>query len=272
MKRLLESILKEEVRNFSYLNTKLVKDKFDEKGQMVDILVLVNDKIVNIELNLKFDKEIKIRNFNYSVRILLGLSKKGKNFKDLKVDKVVQANLNFGTKESINEENVYLYSEEKKEKYLDNFIIKNYNIDKYKEKYYNKEELTKDELIFAILDLPLEELEKLSLEDDLVMEYKELLEKINSQEPFIYDVITEEEEEYYREIGLEEARKEGLKLGIEEGIQQGIEQGIEQGIKQGKEENKIEVAKKLLQKNMPIDFISEVTNLDEKTIEKLKRN
>lgn len=35
MKRLLESILKEEVHEFFYLNTKLVKDKFDEKGQRV---------------------------------------------------------------------------------------------------------------------------------------------------------------------------------------------------------------------------------------------
>ena len=50
MKILLEIILKEEVIDYVILSNKLIKDKVNEKGMEVDLLVLVNKKLVNIEI------------------------------------------------------------------------------------------------------------------------------------------------------------------------------------------------------------------------------
>lgn len=52
---------------------------------------------------------------------------------------------------------------------------------------------------------------------------------------------------------------------MEEGLAEGLERGLEQGIKQ----EKIEVAKKSLEKNIPIETISEITGLSIKEIQDL---
>ena len=77
-------------------------------------------------------------------------------------------------------------------------------------------------------------------------------EKINLQKQLEMD-----REEYY------------TKKGIEQGIEQGLSQGISQGITQGKKENSIEIAQKMLNKNIPIEDIIELTNLSKKELEKL---
>ena len=50
-----------------------------------------------------------------------------------------------------------------------------------------------------------------------------------------------------------------------------IEQGIEQGIDQGIEQNKISTAKKMLEKNIDIDSIKEITGLYLDEIKELKK-
>ena len=52
--------------------------------------------------------------------------------------------------------------------------------------------------------------------------------------------------------------------------QKGIQQGIRQGIQQGIAERNIEIARKLLKRNRPIDEIVEDTGLTREEIENLK--
>ena len=57
----------------------------------------------------------------------------------------------------------------------------------------------------------------------------------------------------------------------QQAIQQyGYEQGIEHGIQQGVQQNKLDVAKKLLNLDIPIEDIIELTGLTKEEIEKLK--
>lgn len=58
--------------------------------------------------------------------------------------------------------------------------------------------------------------------------------------------------------------------GIKEGIEKGIEEGIKNGEASGKKKSQIEIAKKLLKLNMPIEQISKITELSIEEIEKLK--
>ena len=85
--------------------------------------------------------------------------------------------------------------------------------------------------------------------------------------------------EYARESGREEGREEGHKVGKEEGLKEGKEEGLKEGHKEGKEEgikegakqNSCDIAKRMLEKGIDIETISELTGLTEKEISELNR-
>ena len=64
---------------------------------------------------------------------------------------------------------------------------------------------------------------------------------------------------------LEYATQTGLKKGMEEGLQKGLQKGLQQGIKEGIQS----VAKKLLEKDIPIEIIKSTTGLTDEEISKL---
>ena len=65
--------------------------------------------------------------------------------------------------------------------------------------------------------------------------------------------------EYARETGREEGLEEGHKVGKEEGL------------KEGAKRNSFDIAKRMLEKGIDIETISELTGLTEKEISKLNR-
>ena len=89
--------------------------------------------------------------------------------------------------------------------------------------------------------------------------------------------------EYARESGREEGREEGHKVGKEEGLKEGRKEGKEEGRKEGKEEgikegreegakrNSCDIAKRMLEKGIDVETISELTGLTEKEISELDR-
>jgi len=93
--------------------------------------------------------------------------------------------------------------------------------------------------------------------------------------------------EYARETGREEGREEGHKVGKEEGLkegreeghkegkEEGLKEGKEEGIKEGREEGakrkSFDIAKRMLEKGIDVETISELTGLTEKEISELDR-
>ena len=89
--------------------------------------------------------------------------------------------------------------------------------------------------------------------------------------------------EYARETGREEGREEGHKVGKEEGLKEGLKEGREEGHKEGKEEGikegreegakqkSFDIAKRMLEKGIETETISELTGLTEKEISELDR-
>ncbi len=73
--------------------------------------------------------------------------------------------------------------------------------------------------------------------------------------------------EYARETGREEGREEGHKVGKEEGLKVGREEGRAEGAKQ----NSFDIAKRMLEKGIAIETISDLTCLTEKEISELNR-
>ena len=50
----------------------------------------------------------------------------------------------------------------------------------------------------------------------------------------------------------------------------GLAEGREEGLAEGKTEERLEIAKKMLKANSPIDFICQMTSLSEEDVLKLK--
>ena len=73
--------------------------------------------------------------------------------------------------------------------------------------------------------------------------------------------------------GIKEGKKKGMeegkKQGIEEGKKQGMEEGKRQGISQGEKNKAIEIAKKMKQQGIEYRIIQEVTDLDEEEIKNI---
>ena len=59
--------------------------------------------------------------------------------------------------------------------------------------------------------------------------------------------------------------------GKEEGIAIGIEKGKQEGKQEGSIESKFEVARKLIQRNMPIEDICDLTNLSHEEVQALMK-
>jgi len=75
----------------------------------------------------------------------------------------------------------------------------------------------------------------------------------------------EAREKFIRDYNNRMAEAEDI--GMEKGLKQGIAQGIEQGIEQGMEKAKIQMAKALLAKDVPMETISSATGM---SIDELK--
>ena len=68
--------------------------------------------------------------------------------------------------------------------------------------------------------------------------------------------------------GKAEGRAEGLAEGHAKGRAEGIAEGIEEGIAQGEKRTNLKIVRKMLEKKMDINLISELTGLTEEEIKK----
>ena len=73
--------------------------------------------------------------------------------------------------------------------------------------------------------------------------------------------------EYARETG----REEGLKVGREKGLEEGHKKGHKEGKEEGAKQKSFDIAKRMLEKGIDIETISELTGLTEKEISELDR-
>ena len=79
-----------------------------------------------------------------------------------------------------------------------------------------------------------------------------------------------------KELELQEKRydfirmqKGALKLATEQGLEQGLERGIERGLEQGSEKRAIVIARNMKKTGMPVDEISQLTDLSIKQINEI---
>ena len=255
---LLASILNVDVLKIKNNITKIsdtndLKNKNDKQRRM-DFVYRIDNLSLDIELNLK-PRPIKERNINYLMSLHLRKFKKGNRYEDNY--RTIQININNEMIDESDEviEEYYFRKEDGKE-YAKNIGFYVVNIPNIKKIWYNKEdeEFEKYKYMLSFFETNVDMIRRIYEGDEVVMDI------INKQEEFSRD--NEEWETFRSENELEEEYQLGIEYAKEEGIEKGIELGKLQGIKK--------IAKSMLDKNMDIKNIVDITGLSEEEILSLK--
>lgn len=112
------------------------------------------------------------------------------------------------------------------------------------------------------------EVKKIMENNKEIKEAKNELDKI-SQDEIMRRILLKEK---LMRMDTKQMEKEAVEEGMKKGMEKGMEKGIEKGKIEGERKEKIETAKRMLEKNMPIETIIEVTQLTEKEINEIIKN
>ena len=244
--RLLEDILDTKVTIKKVSVPELIKKNIYVKGKTLDVLVETDSEEINIEVNSYSNKVLRRRNASYIFSRYANNVEVGSSY--LKMPKFIQVNLTSETDSDIPDVAKYtLIDKNTFEQYIDNLIIYEFNLPKIKETCYNKNNKHK---FIALLDANKEELTKLSNGDKFMEKFKSEVDKLNSDDKFVKFLSDEKE----TELLINTYRDEGYDKGLEKGTLQ----------------EKQKIAREMLNRDMDISLISELTKLSKEEIETLK--
>ena len=147
--------------------------------------------------------------------------------------------------------------DEEGERFVKNFKIYEINMDYYSNVWYskNEEEIEKKKYMI-MLDLGKKELETMP-KDKIVDKYITKVTIVNNDPEFMSYMSEEEDKRKIQNSLYNESREKGYNSGLKKGLKEGISKGKEEGKKEGS----IAVARNMLNKNMKIEEISELTGL-----------
>ncbi len=259
--------------NIVFKNVELPKNSVREKGKATDLIVEIKENIINLEMNKNYYEGLYDKNDSYLEKIKEGSITRGQIYPRRK--KIIQ--INFDNFKIFDERIIIKFEMIDKErglvrsKYVYNSDVEIYhvNLQKIKEKYYNKEKLSRFEKELLMMTLDDERELKDVSKGDKEMEYvAKKISKVSKEEEMqgIYDI--EERQEFIQNRIREYAMIDGYKEGYDEGTKKGIEEGI----KKGSLNKQKQIAKNLLEKGIDINIISSSTGLSKEEIEKLKKD
>ena len=258
-------------RNLVFKNSELTKEEIEEKGKITDLLIELENNIINLEMNKYYYEGLFNKNDRYVTKLKEGMISKKERFAEEK--KVIQ--INFNNFDMFNERVIIKFKMMDPERHL---IRSDYmrvtdteiyyvNLKRVRQKYYNKEELTKfeKELLIMTTDNK-EELRKISKGSKEMESVAKKISKLPKEEEMQGIYLKEEQEAFIRD----QIRAYAMTDGHAAGKKEGIKEGIKEGKLVGKIESKKEIALNMLNKNMDVKTISELTGLPENEITNLK--
>ena len=261
LKALLEFILKIKIDKLEIKKTELLSGNVNIKDKRVDAIVHTGNKKIEIEINSQNKDYLHTRSTAYICNIYQSNANVGDTYNE-NTD-IIQVNLTWGLGRNNDEMKIYKIMNEKGELYVKNFIIYEINMDYYDKIWYskNKEEIKKNQYMI-MLDLDKKELKNMP-KDKIVDKYITNVTIVNDDPEFQKYMSEEEDKRKIQNSLLSEAK--------EEGISQGYTSGINDGISKGENKKSIEIAKNMLNKNMSIEDISDITCLSIEEINKLTK-
>ncbi|MBQ3307276.1 MAG: Rpn family recombination-promoting nuclease/putative transposase [Bacilli bacterium] len=257
---LLETCLNIKINDIEYLNLEDNVDYLNTRKKSYDLRLSTEVGRIQVEVNANIYQYSRIRQVAYLSNEYSHVTLAGDDYsEDLNV---IQINFTYGLMTRFNEKYQYLYDEkdyrvyklrdEEGKEYVDNYKIYEFNMDYYLNFWYNKDEKMIDKYKFLIMmNLDLENLEKLKRKSKVVEKYMEEINKINKDPKFIEYMSYEEDQRKMQNTLLRKAKEEGLEKGLE----------------QGSKEKANEVVLKMKEEGLDSSLISKITGL---TIEEIK--
>ena len=261
-KDLLSAILDEQINSVD-LNQNIVLRRRNPNDKMgiVDVLAKINDnEYCNIEMQLSADKDIIKRILYYWSKQYSKELQKGHHYMDLKrTINVLIANFKIDILKNLDFHTQWKIIEEK-----------------------GRKTVLTDDLELHIIELPKMRKNKATGKDKKLLEWLSFLNNPESKEVANYmknnesmkkakeRLNTMSEDEKIRRLA--ELREKAILDELEVkayNYRKGKNDGLEQGRAEGIIQNNKEIAKKLKEKGLGIDFIIEITNLTKEEIEKL---
>ena len=257
LKALLEFILKIKIDKLEIKKTELLSGNVNIKDKRVDAIVHTGNKKIEIEINSQNKNYLHTRSTAYICNIYQSNASVGDTYNE--DTDIIQVNLTWGLGKNNDEMKIYKIMNEKGELYVKNFIIYEINMDYYDKIWYskNEDEIKKNQYMI-MLDLDKKELKNMP-KDKIVDKYITNVTIVNDDPEFQKYMSEEEDKKKIQNSLLSEAKEEGISQGIEQGYTSGINDGIKQ------------TAKSMLNKNMPIEDISDITGLSIEEINKLTK-
>ena len=254
LKKVLESILEVTIEKIELQPLHIPTGNIHLKGKEVDLLVVTNQGKIEVEVNTYYNDYVRVRNFSYITNIYNNQVTVGDKYSE--DTNVIQINLNYGISDT-KYKRIYKVRDEEGKEYIKNFYIYEINMEKLKKIWYDKNELEIEKNKYLLmLDMEIKDIKKLP-KDKVVKEYMEKIEKLNNDPMFINWITKEKDEQMIKNTQLYNATQEGINIGISQGINQGLQK------------RNIEIAKSMLNKNMNIEDIIDITGLSKEEIKKL---
>ena len=262
---LLEALLKTSLKMHFYkmlpLNIERLEGNVFVRRKSLDILLETDIGLVGIELNASMHEYIRPRNFAFFGDMYSHYVEKGEEYEE--ITQFIQLNLTSGIKGDPKEFRDYHMQDEEGIQFVSNAFIREINIDRLLEFWYDKNEKKIKEYQYIImLGLGPEEIEKMYsiTKDRLVKKYMEEVKRVN-EDPRFREYITKEEDQ-----------KKILKSLITEATEEGRAEGEKIGEARGEKQSKIEMAKKMLKAGESIEKIVIYTELPREEIERLQNS
>ena len=246
LQALLELILEIKIDYLEINKTELLSGNVNVKDKRVDAVVYAGNKKIDIEINSQDKDYVKPRNTAYICNMYQSHTLVGELY-DEKTD-IVLVNLTWGLGSENDKMTKYMIMSEDGKQYVKNFIIYEINMDYFDKLWYSKnEEEIKKNMYLIMLNLDKKELEAMPKDkrDKIVDKYITNVTIVNDNPEFQKYMSEEEDKKKIQNSLLSEAKEEGIS------------------------QEKVSIAKNMLNKNMPLEDISDITGLSIEEINKL---
>ena len=203
-------------KNMHLENTELPVSNAKEKKKVTDIIVRVERNVVNLEMNASYYEGLINRNIDYILKGKTEANFSGENYDD----SYIGIQINFDLDWQYDDRDIIkfvLMDPERGIVLSENLIIYNINLLKFREKYYNNDELSEFERAITLLTLTKrEDIEKISEGVEGLMEAKEEIKKLSNNLGIIGVYDYEKHKEWEWKQKAKEYVKDDL-VKIEEG-------------------------------------------------------
>ena len=236
----------------------------EEKGGRLDIQAILNDGVIaNIEMQVRNTHNMEVRTTFYASKIMSRETSRGENYRSIK--KIILINIlgynMFKKYDEYIHKTAIVLDEHREEIVIDN--IEWWFIELPKFRKMHKDINNKIDQWLLFIDDEEKELVKMAEEKNQTLQ--KAREKMNY---LTGDAAVRRLAELREKWELD--YNSDINYAKDEGRKEGRAEGLKEGEKKGKKEKSAEIAKKLLKLQMPIEQISEITNLTEEEIKKIE--